>query len=704
MQPARYYGWLVSTLPARQLALVAARRLKHAATERARELSRPFERPLDLVREMQVPSPDALAARMREGHAGRASIDPRERQLARSLVQEHFPEHANEVCERADRVLNGELFLFGAWRTHARGELEPGIAALDWTRDPISGEHTPDLPSSQIDRDAPGRDTRAVWEAGRLAHLVWFAQAHLLASMPGAEHVRGAQQPGLYARALTLHVRDFLATQPVGLGIHWTCAMEAALRAMNLALALSLVRDEPSFDAPFWTEAATFLVDHLRFVDEHLEDAQAVPGNHLLCDLAGQAVVTLLFPELPGAVEKRSDALDSYAKELLTQSTRDGLSFESSLPYHRFVTELSLLVEAVARRQGLTLGPAALSRLWLMCDVVQAATLTDGKLVALGDDDSSRALPFTLRDPRDGTHIAPLKAALGGGGGAAPEPEVLWVAGVSGLRRLDRTVESPVASSFAASGLAVLRDGTRSASLWAGANGQMGLGGHAHNDKLSCEVVLGGRRLTVDPGCPVYFANLAERDLFRSTGVHPTVRVDGLEQSELPQGRPFVLPDIARASLIEQSLRTAIGEHRAYARLRPAVTHRREVSLPAGLEAVVVTDRLLGEGEHVCEVQWPVPTREVLMRAATAPERELLRKLEHVDGEGRFDLTRVFTLPGRPEALLAIASEHPWESLIDAGTWSPGYGRREPGRIIRIVFHAPLPLSVTCAFVLPVIG
>lgn len=701
MQPARYYGWLVSTLPARQLALVAARRLKHAAAGRARELSKPFERPLDLVREMNLPSPDAVAARLREGHAGVAAIDPRERQLARSMAQELFPEHANEVCERADRVLGGELFLFGAWRAHARGELEPGIAAIDWARDPISGRYTPDLKSSEIDRDAPGRDTRAVWEAGRLAHLVWLAQAHLLASMPGAEHARGSQQPGLYARALTLHVRDFLATQPVNLGIHWTCAMEASLRAMNLAIALSLVRDEPSFDAPFWTEAATFLIDHLRFVDEHLEDAQAVPGNHLLCDLAGLAVVSLLFPELPGAVEGRADALDAYAKELLTQSTVDGLSFESSLPYHRFVTELSMLVESVARRQGLTLGPAALSRLWLMCDVVQAATLTDGKLVALGDDDSSRALPFTLRDPRDGAHIAPLKAALGGGGSAAPVPEVLWVAGVSGLRRLERAVEAPVPASFAASGLAVLRDGQRSASLWAGANGQMGLGGHAHNDKLSCEVVLAGRRLTVDPGCPVYFADLTERDLYRSTGVHPTVRVDGLEQSEIPQGRPFVLPDTARASLIEQSLRTAVGEHRAYARLRPAVTHRREVSLPRGVEAVLVTDRLLGEGEHVCEVQWPMPTREVVMRASTAPERELLRALEHVDGEGRFDLSRVFSLPGLPDALLAVASEHPWEAVIEESTWSPGYGRRSPGRTVRLVFHAPLPLSVTCAFVVP---
>lgn len=699
VQSGQYYGWLVTTLPARQLALVAARRLRRAASTGARELSKPFERPVGLAAALKVASLDEVAARMREGLAGLSPFDPRERQAARSLLPKLFPRHVHDVCERADRVLSGEMHLFGEWRPHARGELEPGLAAVDWTRDPIHGGHAPDAPAAQIDSDKLGFDARAIWEAGRLAHVVWFAQAHLLTGLPGTERFRGAQTPGIYARALALHVRDFLATQPRGRGIHWTCAMEVALRAINIAIALSLVRDEPLFDAPFWSETGTLLLDHLRFIEEHLEDAQAVPGNHLLCDLAGLAVVSNLFPRLPGAFERRRNAMASFARELLAQTTPDGLSFESSMPYHRFVTELALLVEAVARRQGLTLGAEALGRLWLMCDVVSGATLTDGRLVQLGDNDSSRALAFTLRSPLDGGHIAPLRAALGGGNSAAPAPEVAWLVGVSGLRRLQRSTVEPPADGFSASGLAVLRDGARSASLWGGANGQLGLGGHAHNDKLSSEIVLAGRRLSVDPGCPVYFADVHARNRYRSTGVHPTVRVDGLEQSEIPHNRLFLLPDTCKAQLVEVSARRAIAEHRGYSRLRPPVVHRREVHLPEGIEAVLVTDRLLGDGEHVCEVQWPLTVRDVSLAQATAQQRRDLKALESLEGEGRFDAERVFVIGGRPEVLLAVASEQPWEATVEESCWSAGYGERALGRTVRLVFHAPLPLAVTCAFV-----
>lgn len=701
MQPARYYGWLVTTLPARQLALLAARRLRRAASSGARELTRPFERPTDLAEALNVASLDEVAVRMREGWTGLSPFDPRERQLARSMLPKLFPHHAQEVSERADRVLSGELHLFGVWRTLSRGELEPGVAAVDWTRDPIHGSNAPDEPASQMNPDKPGFDARAIWESGRMAHVVWFAQAHLLTGLPGTERSQGSQRPGLYARALSLHVRDFLATQPPGRGIHWTCAMEVALRAINIATALSLVRDEPSFDALLWTEAATLLVDHMRFVEEHLEDGQAVPGNHLLCDLAGLAVVSNLFPELPGAIERRQEAMASFAKQLLEQTTPEGLSFESSMPYHRFVTELALVVEAVARRQGLTLGAQALHRLWLMCDVVSGATLADGRLVQLGDNDSSRALAFTLRSPLDGSHIAPLKAALGAGESATPVPEVAWLVGGSGLRRLQRaSLEAPV-QSFRASGLAVLKDETRSASLWAGKNGQLGLGGHAHNDKLSSEIVLAGRRLSIDPGCPVYFADLEERNRYRSTGMHPTVRVDGLEQSEIPLNRPFLLPDTCRAQLVDVDARRAIGEHRGWSRLRPPLVHRREVFLPKGIEAVLVTDRLLGDGEHVCEVRWPLTVRDVSMAEATLAQKQVLTGLEEFEGEGRFDTERVFVIDGQPEVILAVACEQPWEATTEESTWSAGYGEREPGLTVRIVFRARLPLAVTCTFVAP---
>ena len=711
LQGAAYYRFLASALPTSELGQAVWRRLRREASRRVRHLLPRHDNVPKIVHDLGLTSQDDFAQRMRDSRAGRGPIEPNERADARSLIATHLPSMARECCARGDAVLSGELFLFGKWREHARGELAPGIAALDWTRDPLHGAHASNAPSEMIDRDATGTDSRATWEAARFAHVYWLAQAHTVAGLAGSEESRGAREPGIYARALVLHVRDFLATQPVGRGIHWTCPMEAALRVMHLAPALLLIRDSMELDAPFWAEAAQALVDHGRFIDEELEDAQTVPGNHLLADLAGLATLGCLFPELPGAMGWREHALPAFGEELLRQSTDEGLAFEASLPYHRFSTELGLVVQAFARRQGMTLDAPVLQRLWKMCEVVEAATLPDRKLANIGDNDSSRAFSATAIGALATAHIPSLRAALGGPGTATSiEPEALWLGGLSGLRRNVLQV-SPYAptergpSHFQASGFAVLTASNgRGATLWAGDNGQHGLGGHAHNDKLSCEIVLGGRRFVADAGCPVYVADPAERDRYRSTARHATVEVDNLEQSPMPIGRPFLLPDAARATLLRVADHAAWGEHHGYRRVRPAVLHQRELVVPPEADAILVTDRLSGEGAHIVDVRWPFSSRLAELRRATGDEREAIERIEELPfGEGRFDTERVIALGWAEEqgpcALLAIASEQPWEAALTESCWSPGYGERVSSLTLKVRFRTQLPLAVTSAFI-----
>lgn len=61
-------------------------------------------------------------------------------------------------------------------------------------------------------------------------------------------------------------------------------------------------------------------------------------------------------------------------------------------------------------------------------------------------------------------------------------------------------------------------------------NGQMGGGGHAHNDKLSFELYIGGKPIYQDPGTYVYTAFPEMRNQYRSTIVHNTIYV-GQEQN-----------------------------------------------------------------------------------------------------------------------------------------------------------------------------
>lgn len=705
MQGLAYYGYLATSVPAGELASLPWRRLRRA-TLRLIDHVTPARTSRDIVALMGAHSVDGLAQRLREPGAARAAIEPNERAEARRLIAAHLPGHVGAVTAEADAILRGELLLFGETRDHARGELVPGIAALDWTRDPLSGASAPQGAARNIDRDAAGTDARATWEVARLACVYRLAQAHLLRGLPGTEYSRGATEPGIYARALVLHVRDFIATQPVGFGIHWTCAMEAALRLMNLVPAVLLLRDSPELDSCFWGEFAEAVVQHARFIDSELEDTQTVPGNHLLTDLAGLVTVGCLLPDLPGALHWRVHGLHEFSLELLRQTTAGGLAFEASVPYHRFTTELGLYVQAVARRQGLSLEPPALATLWRQCEFAEAATLPDGLLPSIGDNDSTRAFSTATRRSLDAAHIGALRTALGGPGLARSiEPESLWLGGIAGLRRnASQAASHPrLFERFSSSGLTVLRDDNgRGVTLWAGDNGQHGLGGHAHNDKLSSEVVLRGHRLAVDPGCPTYLRDPDERNRYRSTAAHPTVQIDHFEQSDIPVGRPFLLPEAAHATVLRVDAQAASAEHRGYLRVRPGVLHRREIALPPIPDIVCVTDWLLGEGTHVVDLRWPLATARVSVRPATREERTRLSQLEATPvGECRFDPERVFAMDDPDtglHALLAIACEQPWEATVTESTFSPGYGERVCNRVVGIRLRAECPFAVTSAF------
>lgn len=122
--------------------------------------------------------------------------------------------------------------------------------------------------------------------------------------------------------------------------------------------------------------------------------------------------------------------------------------------------------------------------------------------------------------------------------------------------------------------------------------------GHAHADCLSFELSNGARRLVVNSGVSTY-ENSAERRLQRGTAAHNTVRINGLDQSEVWSA--FRVARRARPFDIQTDHRTyAEASHDGYHRVRKDLTHRRRVEF-AG-DRVVVTDWLEGRGRYDAEI------------------------------------------------------------------------------------------------------
>jgi uncharacterized heparinase superfamily protein len=122
--------------------------------------------------------------------------------------------------------------------------------------------------------------------------------------------------------------------------------------------------------------------------------------------------------------------------------------------------------------------------------------------------------------------------------------------------------------------------------------------GHAHADTLSFELSHRGRRLLVNSGISTYEPG-PERQWQRGTAAHNTVRVDGVDQSEV--WKAFRVARRARPFDVRTDHRSwAEGAHDGYHRLKDPVTHRRRLELEAN--RLVVVDELEGRGRHSIEI------------------------------------------------------------------------------------------------------
>jgi hypothetical protein len=661
-----YYGFLATRIPPRRIIGAAARRAARLAWNRvAPPLSPPRDRLLSVL---GCDGAATLARLLARPRPCRAPWTPGA--LAAALGA-HLPGEVERAIARAEDAAAGRLAVFGATAAVAR----PG-GGTDWQLDPLHGGRFASWAPSRALPAAPGLDPRLAWAVGRGEQWVALAQGAVLAPRRRAE---------LFA-ALARSLHDFVAENPVGHGIHWTSATEAALRAWNLVLALWVLSGAGiAPGAELAIDAARLLVATGRFVLAHLEDDTAVPDTRLAADWLGLLACAEGLPEWPESPRWRTLAIAGLAAGLRDQVNEDGSSFEGALPYQRLALEVfsaaAILCHGARRGVGLPFA-RKLAALFASTRTLLPAS---GELPQLGDGDAGRVLALRDRRAGDAGWLLPLGAALLCDPGLLVRPgpgdavEVAWLLGPRALAALARARPGrrPRSASFPAGGFHVLRRGPFEAFLSCGANGQRGVGGHSHNDKLSVELYVDGALAVCDPGTPATTADPELRDAFRSTRAHATVVVDGLEQAPLLAGRPSALPDVAGARLLAFEpggpADRLVGEHRGFA--RAGVVHRRELLVCD--TGVAIVDQLAGPGVHHVELRWPFAVPGAVVRAIAPGE------IAALDGLVRATRVRasvdaahaVEVRLGERRLLVAMALPPGLSAGVAPAIRSPGYGQ-----------------------------
>ncbi len=692
MSAIGYYGFLATRVAPQRLLATAARRAAKLAWNR---LAPPLSPARDRL--LAVLGCDSAASLARLLARPRPVRTPWTPASIRAALERHAPGEVERAIARAQDAAAGRLTVFGTRVDVSR----PG-GSTDWQLDPIHGGRFAAWAPSSALPEAPGLDVKMAWAVGRGDQWVSLAQGAVLDPHGGAEH----------ARALTASVCDFAVENRVGHGVHWASAMEAALRAWNLVLALWILSARAAPPEPeLAVEVARLLVATGRFVLAHLEDDTAVPNNHLVADWLGLLACAEGLPEWPEAPRWRALALQGLAHAIEEQVHDDGTSFEGSIPYQRFATELFAAGAILAHAARRPLGGAHARRLAALFRSTRVLLSSSGRIPQIGDNDSGRVLALRERGPTEGGYLLPLGAALFrdasllAGPGAADAAEVAWLLGPRALAAVAamRPGRPAGSASFPQGGFHVLRRGKLEAFVSCGRNGQRGIGGHSHNDKLALELHAGGALAVCDPGNPSYTGDPDLRNAFRATRAHATVVVDGLEQAPILPDRLFALPDVSDARLLAfepggAAARLA-GEHRGFA--RAGVVHRREIAVAA--HGVIVVDRLAGRSAHAVELRWPFASGAARVRPASPGEEQALARLGGAARvPWRLDLARAVEVPlGRAGTLLvAFACPPGLAPTIVPSLRSPGYGQLADGTTALVEGIVTCPGALATLFVL----
>jgi hypothetical protein len=583
---------------AKTLALEAWRRSR-AAHERRSErasLERLAETPARLRAEFARMSPSELLDHFRNRTSpkflpGCDALSQATANSQRSL----FPFETAQLLERAARITDEHC-----WPVLGYGEKHFG-ESINWLRDPLSGAQWPldyhaDVQLFRHD----GSDARVLWEINRLAQLVTLARAYTVTN------------DERYATEIFSELATWREQNPLGRGANWACAMEVALRAMNLLAVFELVRRSTQLNEETLPAILQMFDQHGAHIRRNLEFSYISTSNHYLSDVVGLLWLGLMLPELAVAEEWRAFGLREILREMDKQVLADGADAEASTGYHRLVLELFLYSFIIARANNIEIGEKYWDKLRAMLDYVRAYLRPDGRAPLVGDTDSGQVLPFARRSADDHAYLLALGAALFNeprfklAAHAAMPEELLWVLGEEGVRafqNLPETKEDQSSQAFTDAGTYILRDKDLYLLFNASGNGLWGRGSHGHNDALSLEVSACGTSFIIDPGTYVYSADLQERQLFRSVAYHSTAEVDGAEQNTTDPRLPFVIGDEAHPRILRWETGAEhdiiVAEHDGYKRLAEGITHRRAVRFEKRERFWLITDSLSGAGEHV---------------------------------------------------------------------------------------------------------
>ena len=408
-------------------------------------------------------------------------------------------------------------------------------------------------------------------------------------------------------------------------GAHWTSSLELGIRLINWSIVWQLVggHDSPLFkdrqDEVFKQKWLTCIYQHIHFIKGHYSRFSSA-NNHLIGEAAGVFIAAQTWPYWPELKRWGKEAGAIIEQEALSQNHSDGVNKEQAISYQQFVLDFLLLPLLSAKANGETFSADYQRRIESMMEYMAAMMDSESNMPMIGDADDGYAV--TLDHSQS---FCPYRSLLGtgavlfnradfkakAGGFDAKSFALLGAEGLAAFQALEPSGEPNHNNAFTEGGYYILADKQGQAEeirmiVDAGPLGYGGIAAHGHADALAVYLAVAGHEFLIDPGTYAYHTEQKWRNYFRGTSAHNTLRIDGLDQSEIGGNFMWLRKAEATVQCVEDSAERCVfeGSHDGYMQLPDPVSHSRRINFDKKSQAFDIEDKITAKNSHITEQYW----------------------------------------------------------------------------------------------------
>lgn len=380
-----------------------------------------------------------------------------------------------------------------------------------WPEEPFS-------PTISISQRTDIGDIRTNWELNR--HFQFTALAKSYYCSKGKKYLEELEElfHDWNSHNLFLH------------GVEWISAMELAIRINSWVYTYAFL-EKAGCEERLLAELEHGVLIMTDYVMKHRARFSSA-NNHLIVEMYAVTLVGILTGYTPW----RDGALKILTEELPRQNYPDGVNKEMSLHYQSFVMEAYGLLWLLMLKNEISVPKIWKSYLTAMSEFVADSTDDYGTTMEFGDSDEGKILDLNGTIENHYQYVLNLMGCILDSKytDSAWHENLEWII-PEALRKEKEKYIPELVCSRKEGGYTFLRSKDRRVLIGID-HADLGFGSiaaHGHADALSFQVFVDGQPVFVDSGTYNYHVPKEKRRIFRSTNMHNTVYVTGIEQAEM---------------------------------------------------------------------------------------------------------------------------------------------------------------------------